>query len=111
MDLHPNSINNIASNYCHDYIRDEGVHLEKLKELVKKYYPAKFNIYAYICDVVGRVEMHKKNFFVNLEVEEYHDLEESLAKTFFMNTILAWRESKKKEHGYKMSNLFKILKI
>ena len=111
MDLHPNSITNIAFNYCHGYGLDKGVHLEILKELVKKYYPAKFNIYAYICDVVGRVEMHKKYFFVILEVEEYHDLEESLAKTFFMNTILAWRESKKKEHGYKMSNLFKILKI
>ena len=61
--MHPNTINNIAYNYCTDYGLGEGKHLDKIKELVKKYYPAKFNIYAYICDVVGRVKMPEKYFF------------------------------------------------
>ena len=61
--MHPNTINNIPYNYCTDYGLDEGKHLEKMKELVKKHYPAKFNIYVYICDVVGRVQMHEKYFF------------------------------------------------
>ena len=94
--IHPSTINNIAYNYCTHYGLDEGKHLDKKKELVKKRYPAKFNIYAHICDVVGRVKMHEKYFFVIFYVEENHDLEKSMEKIFFMNTIMSWRETEKK---------------
>ena len=92
---HPDMINNIAYNYCTDYGLDEGKHLNKVKELVKNHYPAKFNTYAYICDVVGRVEMHEKYFFVIFDAEENYKLEKSMDKIFFMNTIMSWRETKK----------------
>ena len=109
--MHPNTINNIAYNYCTDYELDDGKHLEKMKKFVKKYYPAKFNIYVYICDVIGRVEMHEKYFFVIFDVEENHELEKSMENFFFMNTIMSWRETEKKGHGYKMPNLFKKFKV
>ena len=34
-----------------------------------------------------------------------------MEKIFFMNTIMSWRETKKKGHGYKMSNLLKKFKV
>ena len=68
--MHPNTINNIAYNYFTDYGLNEGKHLEKMKELVRKHYPAKFKIYAYICDVVGRVEMHESTFLVFLMLKK-----------------------------------------
>ena len=103
--MYPNTINNISYSYCTDY------GLEKMKELVKKHYPAKFNIYMYICDVVRNIEMHKKYFFNIFDVEENHQLAKGMEKIFFMNAIMLWRETEKKGHGYKMSNLFKKFKV
>ena len=91
---HQNTINNIAYNYCTDYGLDEG-HLDKVKELVKNHYPGKFNIYAYICDVVGKVKMPEKYFFAIFDAEENCKLEKSMDKIFLMNTIMSWRETKK----------------
>ena len=101
--MYPNTINNISYNYCTDY------GLEKMKEL--KHYPAKFNIYRDICDVVGKVEMHKKYFFNIFNVGENHQLAKGMEKIFFMNAIMLWRETEKKEHGYKMSNFLKKFKV
>ena len=91
--MHPNSINNIAYNYCTGYGLDEGKYI------------------AYICDIVGKVEMYEKYFFVIFDVQENHELEKSMEKIFFMNTIMLWRETEKKGHGYKMSNLYKKFKV
>ena len=52
-----------------------------------------------------------KYFFGIFDVEENHKLEKSMEKIFFMNTIMSWRETKKKGHGYKMSNLLKKFKV
>ena len=68
------------------------MHLKKIKELVKKHYPAKCNIYAYICDVIGRVEMHEKYFFVIFDVEENHQLERSVEKKFYKHNHVLERD-------------------
>ena len=48
-----------------------------------KEFPAKFNIDAYMSDVVGRIKMNKKYFFVIFDVEENHELEKNMDKIFF----------------------------
>ena len=53
----------------------------------------------------------KNTFFVIFNIEENHKLQKSIEKIFFMNMTMSWRETEKKEHGYKMSNLFKKFKV
>ena len=44
------------------------------------------------CDVIGRVEMHEKYFFVIFDVEENHQLERSMEKKFYEHNHVVKRD-------------------
>lgn len=86
----------------------------RLKQLVAKDYPAKYKIYAYICNIEwdSRVEMHGTHFAVIIDSQQNHKLIENLLKYFFINILMSWRETERVgAHGYKQLNLYQKIKV